>query len=235
MKRHFIIQSGSEYSNSILRLLENANGVTIIKDDVDGSGHQNFDIEIIIDPEKYNGNMKISELSGYEVRLIRDRDLKLAIEQERVRLLETDFAEEYQSEIYKAATHMYQHMMDKFVNEQCTVGELSDIYKKYIDSFIHDCLDDIINNINIKHKIDIRQYCQELISPEQMVKLHELININKNKWVDSIADGIMKMYNIHRGQLGYFPLLRHAGQLADLIESRMYALYTPHYIKDEAK
>ena len=133
--------------------------------------------------------------------------------------------------------------LDKFDKEQCTYEQLCNLYKDKINAEIELKFESILSNISDPDKSQKYYYisnypslCQETkkyilneikdylhktayfrFTPEVEKDIHEA----KNR----ITDRILKMWNAKQGTLEYHIAFRHAGKLADIIESYLWKYY----------
>lgn len=191
-----------------------------------------------------------------------DKAVKDAIYTERLRILNTDFKEEYNDEITQRATILYEQFKERFANDECNLYELSDLYRKEIDILIHHNIRGLLEHLNKRFIIKPNPYANANTRGDRqgLNQLNDLFVLSGNNLTiggsniriycfgdvyelnkevkrikNNIVDNIVKMYGVERGHRDYHRVMTYAGKLADEIESTMMRLYTPHYISSDGR
>ena len=160
-------------------------------------------------------------------------------------LILKDTLDYYKKDIeYKINTEIssrYSVLLKRFHEEECPINEVCMLYRKYIDAevkrefedyvvkiFTSNVMKEILPYEEIRNKL-IRQrnrILDILYHVDVLNVSHKNVYDDIKKFKNDLVDKFMKASGRERGQRDYLLYMKRAGNIADLIESKLWEYYT---------
>lgn len=151
------------------------------------------------------------------------------------------YKDDIEAKIKEEVNSRYTALFDRFHEEECSIHEVCLLYKKYIDAEIKKNISLLVNKVMKETTDNYNPYDYQnkkntiIDIGKKMIAIAEFrenlgicydeVNQDIKKFKNDLVDKFMETSGHSRGQRDYFFYMKKAGQLADLIESKLWQYY----------